>query len=79
MPGREIIECTNSTVSVPGRSAVPGHADYVQRFARPELLLGHNPIDNKKDSDDEADGDAKMEDGDESEGAFLSDSDDEDS
>lgn len=53
--------------------------DYVQRFARPELLLGHNPIDNKKDSDDEADGDAKMEDGDESEGAFLSDSDDEDS
>lgn len=48
-------------------------ADYVQRYARPEQMLSRNPP--QKDSDE--DDDQKMEDGDESEGAFLSDSEDE--
>lgn len=55
-------------------------ADYVQRYARPEQLLGHNPVsvNNKSSDDEEGDGDQKMGgDGEESEGAFLSDSDDE--
>ncbi|GLI69980.1 hypothetical protein VaNZ11_014633 [Volvox africanus] len=57
--------------------------DYVQRYARPEQVLGHNPASvNNKSSDDE-DGDQKMGegegDGEESEGDFLSSSDDDDS
>ncbi|KXZ44079.1 hypothetical protein GPECTOR_74g693 [Gonium pectorale] len=56
--------------------------DYVQRYARPEQVLGHNPasVTNKSSEDGEdGDGDQKMEDGDESEGGFLSSSDDDDS
>lgn len=53
-------------------------ADYVQRYARPEVVLGRNPLPAGSDGDDE--GDAKMANGDESsEGGFLSESEEEES
>ncbi len=68
-------------LSVPHTHTLANPADYVQRYARPEQLLGHNPasVNNKSSDDEDGDGDQKMGgDGDEeSEGAFLSDSDDE--
>lgn len=54
------------------------HADYVQRYARPDHVLGKAAAKlNQKDSEDGED--EKMEDGEESDGGFLSSSDDEDS
>lgn len=48
--------------------------DYVQRFARPESVLGRNGV--QKDSED-GDDDKMQQDGEQSEGGFLSSSDDE--
>lgn len=51
----------------------------MQRYARPEVVLGRNPGAADKSSDGDEDGDTKMDGGESSEGGFLSESEDADS